>query len=93
LVEGTYLKLSTTTGPWKGVHLKLSTTTGPWKGVVGVAEHLGSDTFLHIHVDGIGLVTARVGGDFPVNHGDTVFLTPDEGRVHRFDQAGKAIRS
>jgi multiple sugar transport system ATP-binding protein len=60
--------------------------------VVGVAEHLGSDTFLHIHVEGIGLVTARVGGDFGVNHGDHVFLTPDEGRVHRFNDKGLAIR-
>ncbi|MEK1934124.1 MAG: TOBE domain-containing protein, partial [Pararhizobium sp.] len=55
-------------------------------------EHLGSDTFLHIHVEGIGLVTARVSGDFGVNHGDQVFLTPDEGRVHKFNDKGLAIR-
>ncbi len=73
-------------------HLQLSTQSGTWNGVVGVAEHLGSDTFLHIHVEGIGLVTARVGGDFGVNHRDHVFLTPDEGRVHKFNENGKAIR-
>ncbi|MCV9961476.1 ABC transporter ATP-binding protein [Pararhizobium sp. BT-229] len=73
-------------------HLQLSTQSGTWRGVVGVAEHLGSDTFLHIHVDGIGLVTARVGGDFDVNHGDQVFLTPEEGRVHRFNDKGLAVR-
>ena len=73
-------------------HLQLSTQAGAWRGVVGVAEHLGSDTFLHIDVDGIGKVTARVGGDFAVKHGDQVFLTPDEGRVHKFDDKGLAIR-
>ena len=73
-------------------HLKLSKQGGVWKGTVGVAEHLGSDTFLHVHVDEIGLVTARVAGDFGVNHGDEVFLTPDEGRVHRFDEKGEAVR-
>ena len=73
-------------------HLQLSTETGTWRGTVGVAEHLGSDTFLHIHVDGIGLVTARVGGDFAVKHGDQVFLTPEQGRVHKFNDKGLAIR-
>ena len=34
----------------------------------------------------------RVGGDFGAEHGDTVYLTPDEGRVHRFDEKGMAIR-
>jgi multiple sugar transport system ATP-binding protein len=73
-------------------HLQLSTEAGTWRGTVGVAEHLGSDTFLHIHVDGIGLVTARVGGDFAVKHGDQVFLTPEQGRVHKFNDRGLAIR-
>ncbi|MBD8556585.1 ABC transporter ATP-binding protein [Rhizobium sp. CFBP 8762] len=73
-------------------HLTLSTTDGAWRGTVGVAEHLGSDTFLHITVDGVGLVTARAGGDVPLRHGDTVFLTPEEGRVHRFNETGASIR-
>ena len=73
-------------------HLKLSASQGAWKGTVGVAEHLGSDTFLHVQVDGIGQITARADGEFPVTHGDAVWLTPEAGKVHRFDAAGKAIR-
>ncbi|QRM56481.1 ABC transporter ATP-binding protein [Sinorhizobium sp. BG8] len=73
-------------------HLDLSTSAGAWRGTVGVAEHLGSDTFLHVNVDDIGTMTARVSGDFPVKHGDSVFLTPQEGRVHRFNEKGLAIR-
>ncbi|NVP55531.1 ABC transporter ATP-binding protein [Mycoplana rhizolycopersici] len=73
-------------------HLDLSTSAGAWRGTVGVAEHLGSDTFLHVAVDKVGTMTARVGGDFPVRHGDQVYLSPQEGRVHRFDETGLAIR-
>ncbi len=73
-------------------HLGLSTESGTWAGIVGVAEHLGSDTFLHVRLDGIGTVTARVEGELPVRHGDRVFLTPDESRIHRFDDRGLAVR-
>ncbi|MFB2550100.1 ABC transporter ATP-binding protein [Ensifer soli] len=73
-------------------HLALSRDTGQWRGTVGVAEHLGSDTFLHVNVDTIGMMTVRAGGDTPVAHGDTVYLTPDPARIHRFDDKGKAIR-
>ncbi|MBA5778058.1 ABC transporter ATP-binding protein [Stappia sp. F7233] len=72
-------------------HIALSTSEGLWKGTVGVAEHLGSDTFLHISTEGVGNVTARVGGEFSVRHGDTVYLTPEDGKIHRFDADGKAL--
>ncbi|MDX0136281.1 sn-glycerol-3-phosphate ABC transporter ATP-binding protein UgpC [Sinorhizobium meliloti] len=73
-------------------HIALSKDQGTWRGTVGVAEHLGSDTFLHVNADGIGTLTARVGGDFAVTHGDQVYLTPDAERLHRFDEKGLAIR-
>ncbi|MGR6429913.1 ABC transporter ATP-binding protein [Rhizobium sp. PAMB 3182] len=72
-------------------HITLSTESGEWRGKVTVSEHLGSDTFLHVQVDGIGLVTVRADGEFPVKHGDTVFMTPDANRIHRFDDKGLAI--
>ena len=72
-------------------HLRVSHTAGDWKGTVGVAEHLGSDTFLHVHVDGGGLVTVRTAGEERVAHGDTVWLTPETDRIYRFDRAGLAL--
>ncbi|MBC7311124.1 MAG: ABC transporter ATP-binding protein, partial [Rhizobium sp.] len=72
-------------------HVTLSTESGIWKGTVTVAEHLGSDTFLHIAVDGIGQVTARADGEFAARHGDTVFVTPDSARIHRFDDKGLSL--
>jgi multiple sugar transport system ATP-binding protein len=72
-------------------HIAISTTAGEWKGKVGVAEHLGSDTFLHIHTDGQGTINVRADGDVVVRHGDTVYLTPDARRLHRFGPDGTAL--
>lgn len=71
-------------------HMTLSTTEGAWKGTVTVAEHLGSDTFLHIATEGVGTITARCSGEMPVRHGDTVYVTPDENRMHTFNAEGLA---
>ena len=73
-------------------HVSISTTDGTWKGTVGVAEHLGSDTFLHIHRETGGEpMTVRVDGEFGAHHGDTVWLTPQEDQIHKFDAEGLRI--
>ncbi|WP_269931715.1 ABC transporter ATP-binding protein [Aminobacter sp. HY435] len=71
-------------------HINISTTAGDWKGTVGVAEHLGADTFLHVHTD-VGTINVRTGGEFVVSHGDTVFLSPDLAKLHRFGPDGSAL--
>lgn len=73
-------------------HLEISSSEGELEGTVGVSEHLGSDTFLHINVDGIGMVSARADGEVSLRHGDKVYLTPDPEKLHRFDDHGSAIR-
>jgi multiple sugar transport system ATP-binding protein len=72
-------------------HMQISTSAGEWKATVGVAEHLGSDTFLHVHADGVGPLTVRADGEISVRHGDTVFLTPDPTKLHRFSEDGRAM--
>ncbi|WP_394888506.1 ABC transporter ATP-binding protein [Mesorhizobium sp. AaZ16] len=72
-------------------HMQISTTAGEWKATVGVAEHLGSDTFLHVQADGVGPLTVRADGEISVKHGDTVFLTPDPTKLHRFSEDGSAM--
>jgi len=72
-------------------HIDLSTSAGTWRGTVGISEHLGSDTFLRVQVEGLGMITVRAGGDVTLRHGDTVYLTPQPGRMHRFDADGKAM--
>ncbi len=73
-------------------HIRISRDAGDWQGRVGVAEHLGSDTFLHVHVEGAGLQTVRTEGENNFNPGDEVWLTPDPSRIYRFDRAGLALR-
>lgn len=72
-------------------HITLSSNSGQWKGKVRVAEHLGSDTFLHINTDRIGMLTVRVGGEFDVSYGDHVYVTPDPLKVHRFGPDGRTL--
>ncbi|MEL7228643.1 MAG: ABC transporter ATP-binding protein [Pseudomonadota bacterium] len=75
-------------------HISVSTNPqdGAWQGTVGVAEHLGSDTFIHIHgIEGCDPLTVRAAGDVEVSHGDTVYLTPDAALIHKFDEAGQRI--
>ncbi|PRY92019.1 sorbitol ABC transporter ATP-binding protein /mannitol ABC transporter ATP-binding protein [Hasllibacter halocynthiae] len=62
---------------------------GPWRGTVGVSEHLGSDTFLHVHGTGLAeTITVRAGGEVPLRGGDPVSLAPEEGKLHRFGPDG-----
>jgi multiple sugar transport system ATP-binding protein len=66
--------------------------SGPWQGTVGVAEHLGSDTFLHVHGTGLAeTITVRATGEISLRHGDKVNLAPREDQIHRFDAQGLHI--
>ena len=70
-------------------HRDLDAPPGAWKGTVGVAEHLGSDTFLHVHVDGSGMINVRADGEGDVHHGDDgLSVRPIPARIYRFDKAG-----
>jgi multiple sugar transport system ATP-binding protein len=92
LIEGqTAAKHGAKTVGVRPEHMSVSTTAGEWKATVGVAEHLGSDTFLHVHSDSVGPLTVRAGGDVVVHHGDTIWLTPDASKIHRFGPDGKAL--
>ena len=73
-------------------HIDIDLSGGTWKGIVGVAEHLGSDTFVHVHDTGLGdLVTVRIAGDVAVKHGDTIYLTPQMDKIHKFDEQGLRV--
>ncbi|MCB1405745.1 MAG: TOBE domain-containing protein, partial [Rhodobacteraceae bacterium] len=93
LIEGAEAKKhNATTIGIRPEHLSVSKTSGTWTGRVGVAEHLGSDTFIHVHDTGLmDMMTVRISGDIPVRHGDTIHLTPDLDKLHRFDAQGLRI--
>lgn len=73
-------------------HIQVSAKKGRWSGVVAVSEHLGSDTFFHVHGTGLAdTITVRTDGDVGLGHGDPIFLDPREDVIHRFDQKGLRI--
>jgi len=73
-------------------HMSVSTQSGEWQGSVGVSEHLGSDTFLHVKVDGFAdPVTVRAGGEVNLHYGDKIYLLPSVDQIHRFDSNGLRI--
>jgi multiple sugar transport system ATP-binding protein len=85
-------KLGAHTAGIRPEHIDIDLLGGTWKGTVGVAEHLGSDTFVHVHDTALGdLVTVRIAGDVAVKHGDTIYLTPQMDKIHKFDEQGLRV--
>ncbi len=73
-------------------HVTVLETGGEWSGVVGVSEHLGSDTFFHIHETGLAeTVTVRADGEVGFSHGDRISLTPRTEMIHKFDEQGLRV--
>jgi multiple sugar transport system ATP-binding protein len=79
-------------------HIAVSEGEGTWSGVVGVSEHLGSDTFFHIQATGLARPADRARrGEVGLDHGDR---SPDPaprpdpqirrpGPAHRMKRLGK----
>ena len=74
-------------------HISISDTNGTWKGTIGVSEQLGSDTFFHVKCQFQDQsITVRAVGGLELAYGQTVFLTPDQKHLHRFDKSGLRIK-
>jgi multiple sugar transport system ATP-binding protein len=70
-------------------HISVSETEGLWSGVVSVSEHLGSDTFFHVHNTGLAdSITVRADGEVGFRHGDRIHMTPRDDVIHKFDANG-----
>ncbi|MCF4008333.1 ABC transporter ATP-binding protein [Rheinheimera sp. UJ63] len=74
-------------------HFKINEDAGMWTGKVGVIEHLGSESFLHVHVDGIGTLTVKADGDSPIRSGDQIRLSAADDKIHKFDAAGNSLNA
>tara|TARA_Y100000758_G_scaffold290578_1_gene244212 strand:- start:512 stop:1258 length:747 start_codon:yes stop_codon:yes gene_type:complete len=74
-------------------HFEISTESGTWQGTVGVIEHLGSESFLHVTINDGSTVTVKADGDCPLQYGDTIYLSAPEHKVHRFDKNGLTIKN
>jgi multiple sugar transport system ATP-binding protein len=72
-------------------HLRLG--AGPHEGHVLLSEHLGSDTFLHLDAGPMGRLVARAEGELHAQTGSSIAFDFTAGRVHRFNESGKAMAS
>jgi len=73
-------------------HIEISATEGMWQGTVGVSEHLGSDTFFHVHNSNLTeSITVRADGEVSFGYGDTIYMTPRADVIHKFDEKGLRI--
>ena len=73
-------------------NISISTKEGDLLGTVGVVEHLGSDTYLHISCENSReqmIVRANANNGF--KYGDTIHLTLDVKNIHRFNNHGVCI--
>jgi multiple sugar transport system ATP-binding protein len=61
-------------------------------GLAQVVEHLGSDVFAHVQVDGVAdRVIVRLAGDRMVRASETLRFVPDPDCLHVFDEAGARV--
>ncbi len=66
---------------------------GNVNGVIGVAEHLGGDSYLYVDIENVGTVVVRAAGDCGLKDGDRVHLRFREEHVHLFGASEKALTS
>ncbi len=67
-------------------NIELSADSGRWRGTVRLVERLGADSILHIDAEGPGVMVVRAEGNTIFSAGQPVWLTPQPGAEHKFDQ-------
>jgi multiple sugar transport system ATP-binding protein len=72
-------------------HVTVGNGGGAITGTVKLAEHLGSDTFLHIDVPKSGILNVRVAGQHEAGPGSPISLKFDPAKMHRFDEKGISL--
>lgn len=71
-------------------HLQLSKKGGDWKGTITHVEHLGVDTNVYLNCENAGLLTVRLFGEHSYRADQTIYVTPEKGRLHEFDKLGNS---
>ena len=72
-------------------HIRIGEASGAMRATIRIAEHLGSDTFIHVESNELGDLTVRATGNVEALPGTALALSLDPARIHRFDDKGQAI--
>ncbi|MDB5615110.1 MAG: transporter ATP-binding protein [Devosia sp.] len=75
----------------RGEHINIVPSGGTWSGTVIHTENLGADSYVYLEMGTEEPVVVRLEGANSYRSGDTVHISPMDGKVHRFDGAGKPI--
>ncbi|UJW87081.1 ABC transporter ATP-binding protein [Devosia sp. SL43] len=75
----------------RGEHITILPDNGVWSGTVIHTENLGADSYVYLEMGTEEPVVVRLDGANSYKSGDTVHISPMEGKVHRFDAAGKPV--
>jgi len=73
-------------------HITVSAKAGDVSGEVVLYEYLGSDCFIYVSCEGLGVITVRVDDKLTYQTGDHVSLSFERKRLHFFDQDGASCR-
>ncbi len=46
---------------------------------------------ISVDLGDLGMTTVRTAGDYPINVGDDIFLSPDANWIYRFDKDGTSM--
>lgn len=74
-------------------HITCSHKKGDLKGEIIVEEQLGSDAFLYVEVENVGMLTVRAVGERSFHNHDTVYLSFPPDRCHVFDATDTRINT
>jgi multiple sugar transport system ATP-binding protein len=72
-------------------HVAIGDGKDALRGTVRIAEHLGSDTFLHVDVPDVGSLTVRTPGQHEAAPSSPIMLALEHRKIHRFDENGKSL--
>jgi multiple sugar transport system ATP-binding protein len=76
----------------RGEHISIVPDNGTWSGTVMHTENLGADAYVYLEMGTEEPVVVRLEGVTDYKSGDVVHISPHEGKLHRFDAAGKPIQ-
>ena len=69
-------------------HLRADPETGDWPATAKVVETLGADTVVYANAETLGEITVRLPGKMRLSAGERLFLSPEPGNLHLFDEDG-----
>ena len=93
MLSGAALGITAHTLGIRPEHVAISRDKGSLPGRISHVEKLGGETLVYVQVEGQGLLTVRLLGEYDWQVDEAVYLSPDQTRAFLFDAGGLRIRT